>query len=426
MPQTDIDLGVARDFLIALAIGGLVGIEREMKKQRDKTVDEFGGIRTYIVLALVGATSAWLTQALELTALFAVAFGIVGAAVIASYLVQNRARGAGALGLTGELAAVAVFMLAAMAVLGAPELAVALSVVVLAVLAFKEPLHGAIQRLGTEDLFAGVKLLIASFVVLPLLPNQTVDPWGAINPYTLWLLVVLVSALSLVGYAAMRWLGTTKGLAVTGVAGGMVSSTATTMSLARASRTQADERIASNAIVAAVLLAWLVMFARVIVLVGVVNFALLPTLWLPVLVMAVVCAAFAAWHYRAGFKHRRSRGQLDVPIKNPFSLTAATKFGLLFAAVLLIVKLAQEYGPQGSVYLVAALSGTVDVDAITLSMAEASDAGSAATAIVIAMISNTVVKAGLVVALGSRAVRLPIITVGLAITAAGIAVVLLA
>ena len=140
-------------------------------------------------------------------------------------------------GLTSELAAIVVFLLGGMVMVGDRALAVALAVVTSAVLAYKQPLHGLVRRIDRDDLFAGIKLLIASFIVLPLLPDRAIDPWDAINPYRLWLLVIMISALSLVGYVAMRWLGTAHGTAVTGIAGGLVSSTAATLSFARAART---------------------------------------------------------------------------------------------------------------------------------------------------------------------------------------------
>lgn len=419
------DLELARNFLTAIAIGGLVGLEREMKILREGGSDAFGGIRTYPLFAVLGATSAWMSNELGLWAAFPVALAICGLAVVASYILQNRAS-TGALGLVGELAAIAVFLLAAMAVAGMPELAVTLSVVVLALLTFKQRLHGAVAKLESDDLLAGTKLLIASFVVLPLLPDWPVDPWQALNPYKLWLLVVLVSGLSLVGYLAMRWLGSAYGIAVTAISGALVSSTATTVSLARASQQQADSA-ALQELLGGVMLGWLVMFVRMVVIATIVNHLLLNVLWPPMLAMALVCAAVAAWQYRAGWRHRSERAQAKLPIKNPFSLSAAIKFGLLFAVVLLVVKLAQQYG-TGSVYAVAALSGTVDVDAITLSLAsnarpEAADA--VANALVIAALSNTVVKCGMVFAAGDAALRRPVVLATAAIAAAGIAVMLL-
>jgi uncharacterized membrane protein (DUF4010 family) len=416
------DLELARDFLIALAIGGLIGIEREMNKRNEQGEDAFG-LRTCVLIALVGAASGWLGTALH-PALFGVGLTVTGLVIVASYVVQNRK--ADKLGLTGEFAALAVFLLAAMAVTGLRELAVALSVVVLAVLAFKPQLHAAVGRLDREDLFAGTKLLIASFVVLPLLPDRSIDPWDAINPSKLWLLVVLVSALSLVGYVGMRWLGAAHGLVITGVAGGMVSSTATTLSLARASK-ESEAAAAGHAPAAGILLAWLVMFTRVLVLVGFTNLPMLSALWPPMLAMGLACAGFAAWHYRAAMREADTRNAPELPIRNPFSLTSAIKFGLLFAAVLLLVRLAEQYGPSGSVYAVAALSGTVDVDAITLSLAQGGETerAIAATAIVLAALSNTVVKCGMAMTIGSAAVRKAVLAATVVILAAGIAAALL-
>ncbi len=400
------DLEVARNFLIALAIGALVGIERE-KKKRSESGASLGGVRTHILLALLGAASAWLATRMDMPWILPVMLGVVGAAVVASYILQNREEDE-ALGLTSEAAALAVCLLGAMVVLGEAALAVALAVVTSAVLAYKQPLHTLVERIGTDDLFAGIKLLVASFIVLPLLPDQTIDPWGAINPYKLWLLVVFISALSLVGYVAIRWLGPAHGTAVTGAAGGLVSSTAATLSFARQSATDPGPDSA-NALAAGILLAWSVMVVRVMVLVAVVNRDLLASAWMPMAAMAAVTLAFAAWHYRRGLAGRQARRDEGVEVSNPFSLTEAIKFGALFAVVLLVVKLAQAFAPGFGVYVVAALAGTVDVDAITLSMAqEAREAEAfprAGIAITIAVLSNTVVKCGMVLGLGKGPAR---------------------
>lgn len=403
----DLDLDLARSFLIALLIGALVGIDRERKKAAEPG-HSFGGIRTHILLALVGAASARLAVDTSMPWTFAVALAVIGAALVASYVLQNREHDDGH-GLTSEVAAIAVFLLGAMVVVGDAEMAVALGVVTSAVLAYKQPLHGAVQRLDTQDVFAGLKLLIASFIVLPLLPDAPVDPWQAINPYKLWLLVILISALSLAGYVAVRWLGSTHGSAITGLAGGLVSSTATTLSFARSSRDagQGD----GHALAAGILLSWLVMFARVLVLIAVINRPLLLAAWPPIAGMGAVTGAFAVWHYRAGLADARATTQQEVAVANPFSLTAAAKFGALFAVILLMVKLAEQHAPGLGVYLVAALAGATDVDAITLSMADAARTSdgfaqaATAIAIAIAVVANTAVKCALVLGFGAGRVR---------------------
>lgn len=414
------DLDIARNFLIALLIGALVGIEREKKKGLEPG-HAFGGIRTYTLLALVGAASAWLGQALQAPWILAVTLAVVGAAVVASHVLLNLDQAEGAPGLTSEVAALAVCLLGAMVVVGDAALAVALGVVTSAVLAYKQPLHGLVGRIGIDDLLAGIKLMIASFIVLPLLPDGPVDPWGAINPYRLWLLVILISALSLVGYAAMRWLGAARGTMVTGLAGGLVSSTATTLSFARHSQ-QAEDDAEVHALASGTLLSWLVMLARVMGLVAVVNVALLPRVALPLGAMTVVTALLTAWHYRTGLAEGRREGKPAPAVRNPFSLAAAMRFGVLFAVVLLGVKIVQDHAPAWVVG-VAALAGSVDVDAITLSLASdahgAARQAQAALALAAAVLSNTVVKAGLVLVLGRGALRRHIALATVMILAAG-------
>jgi uncharacterized membrane protein (DUF4010 family) len=267
--------------------------------------------------------------------------------------------------------------------------------------------------------YAGLRLLIATFIVLPLLPDQPVDPWGVLRPRSLWMLVLLISSLSLVGYVATRLLGAGRGIPLTGLTGGLVSSTAVTLAFSRQSRESAYAA-ATPALASGILLAWAVMFARVIVEVLVVNRALLGQVLVPFAAMAAT-AGGAAWYLgrraRAG-----GRSAAEMTLTNPFSLTAAAKFAAFFAAVLLVVKLVQTYAPDRGVYFVAALAGTTDVDAITLSMAQYARNGSGAVAvqaITIAALTNTLVKTVLVGALGSPQLRRPVLAAAVLVLAAG-------
>ena len=274
------------------------------------------------------------------------------------------------LGITTEIAALAVCLLAGLTLLGHRDLAIMLAVVAGAVLAYKRSLHGMVEKIGWDDVFAGLRLALATFVVLPLLPYEAVDPWGALKPYSLWLLVILISSLSLIGYVATIWLGNQRGAAVTGLAGGLVSSTAVTLSFSRQSRDKSS-RIPDFALASGILLAWGIMFVRVVIEVLVVNAPLVPRLLVPFTAMGVASAALAwVFYLRAGKPEDEQGTAREVPLKNPFSLTAAAKFGAFFAVVLLVVKLVQNYFPGEGFYVVAALAGLTDVDAITLSMAE--------------------------------------------------------
>ncbi|KQW42459.1 MULTISPECIES: DUF4010 domain-containing protein [unclassified Roseateles] len=389
---------LAGRFLAALLIGVLVGIERE-KRRPAGPADTLGGIRTHALLALAGAASAWLGQALQLQWLFVVVLAAVGAMAITRHVLWRHDGREAAPSMTSQIAAVLVVLLGGMAATGNQALAVALAVTLSAVLAFKQPLHALVERLGLDDILAGLKLLIASVIVLPLLPNETMDPWQALNPYQLWLMVVLILALSLAGYIGMRWLGPARGAAITGLAGGLVSSTATTLNFARDSR-RAGAAANGSAITAGILCAWLVMLLRVTTIVALLNRSLLAALWSPLLVMSVVSGALALRHYLAGAAVASTGTATAAPLKNPFSLGAAIRFGALFAVVLVIVKLAQQQFPAGGLLAVSALAGAADVDAIVLSLSGQNDAAATpaltAWAVLAALLANTVVKMGMV------------------------------
>jgi uncharacterized membrane protein (DUF4010 family) len=409
-----LDVGVIRDFATALLIGALIGVERE--KRKSEGMEGIGGLRTFILFALVGAVAGFLSRGGGIPWVLLAVLLPVSALIFAGYSQISRAQD-GTFGLTTEIAAVAVFLLGAMTMLGYRELAIGLGVVTAAALAYKQPLHGLVAKLGWDDVYAGVRLLVATFIILPLLPDRALDPWEALNPYKLWLLVILISSLSLVGYVATRWLGAGRGTALTGITGGLVSSTAVTLSFARRSR---DEPAAAAALACGILLAWAVMFGRVLVIVLAVNVGLVYRLLPPFAAMGLVTLLVAWLLYRRGGE---TAGEQDVPLRNPFSLTAAAKFALVFAAVLLLVKVTQFYVPGGGVYVVAALAGLTDVDAITLSMAEYAKANpptAAAIAVVIAALSNTVVKCGMVAALGGPALRRPMLLTTVGVIVAGI------
>ncbi len=417
---------LASRFLVALLIGILVGIERE-KKRNGSSPHPIGGIRTHTLLALAGAASAWLGGELQNPWLFVAVLASVSAMAIASHRRGSREgpEPAHAPTLTSEIAAISVVLLGGMAATGSRELAVALAVTLSAVLAFKQPLHAWVARIGLDDILAGIKLLIASVIVLPLVPNETVDPWQALNPYQLWLLVVLISALSLAGYVGMRWLGPARGAAVTGLAGGLVSSTATTLNFARDSRKPGPASNGST-LAAGILCAWSVMFLRVLTIVALLNRQLLSALWLPLLVMGGIAGALAFRHYLAGSRAAAASAEPSTPLKNPFSLSAAVRFGALFAVVLVTVKLAQQHFPSGGLLTISALAGAADVDAIVLSLSgasrnQAAPMATVAWALLAALLANTAVKTATVMLVARGPVRRKVVLAGVLIAAAGTA-----
>ncbi|MFN9277214.1 MAG: MgtC/SapB family protein [Planctomycetota bacterium] len=419
---TGIDATTVQDFGTALLLGALLGIEREKRNMREG----FGiaGLRSFVLLALLGAAGGHMGAALAMPWILPAVVVVVGVVVAVGYVAGVRQRPE-QVGLTTELAAVAACLLGAMATTGFRDLAIGLGVGMAALLAYKQPLHQLVGQLGWEDVLVGMRLLLATFIVLPLLPDRAIDPWGAINPYKLWLLVLLISGMSLVGYIATRWLGPGRGIAVTAASGGLVSSTAVTLAFAKQSR---DEPQRARALAGGVLLAWAVMFVRVAAIAAVVQPPLALALAVPCAATTAVCAGAAAVAMRS-HAGGGADGLPAVPMQNPFSLLAASKFAALFAVVQLLLKLGQQHLPQSGVYAVAALAGLTDVDAITVSMAERvraapADVGVAATAILVACLANTVVKTGMAIGMG-RGLARTVVVGAVAAVAAGAATLLL-
>lgn len=407
-----------RHLLLAAALGALVGVEREHSHGEEPT--HLGGVRTHPIIALMGAVSAWMS--LEYNTMIPLAVGSLGvtALMVTSYILTSpREQTAGA---TSELAGLVVFLVGALCGFGHTEIGVVLGVGVAVLLGSKEALHAAVRKLGRPDITAVLKLLFATFIVLPFLPDKAVDPWGSLNPSSLWMLVILISGLGLLGYVGVRWLGPATGTALTGALAGLISSTALTLSFVRRSDDEVELR---DALAAGILLSWVVMLLRVLVELAVVNLSLLRLVAWPVGAGALVGAGVAL------VLHRRQAGKASGPeyeATNPFSLTSAVKFGLFFAFILVAVAIVGLYLPRGWMYAVAALAGTTGVDAITLSMARfARDGGEerlAAGSIVVAMLSNTVVKTAMVMVLGERGLRNRVLVGAAAMTAAAVVAVL--
>lgn len=418
----EFDFAVARDFGTALLLGGLLGIERE--KRNTRAGHGHAGLRSFVMLSQLGALGGFLSVQMGSPWVLAATVLAAAAIVLSGYFVSARQH-PDSIGLTTELAAIVTCLLGAMVVTGHREIAVGLGVVTAAVLAYKQPLHDLVGRLGWQDVLAGLRLLLATFIVLPLLPDRAVDPWGAINPYQLWLLVLLISGLSLVGYVVSRWLGPGRGIAVTAAAGGLASSTAVTLTFVKQSH---EPRAPAPQLAGGILLAWTVMFGRIVVAATVVAPTMFRALIAPFGAMLLASGAAAAVCFWRRQPTPTAAG--DVEMKNPFSLWAATKFALLFALVQLLLKLGQDYLPQSGVYTIAALAGLTDVDAITLSMAQRARAGGgelqvAVLAIAIAAVSNTLVKAGMATFMGKQLAK-PVLAGAAAILAVGAVALLLA
>ena len=383
---------------VALAIGLVIGIERGWKQRDEPEGDRAAGLRTHTLSALLGGV--WGALALSAGQWGTIALGFAFLAftgVIAAFryreMVHDKTYGA-----TTLVAAMLAFARGALAVMGYKTAAAAAGGAAALLLASKAALHGWLKRLTWEELRSGLVLLAMTVILLPLLPDRELASWFPVNPREVWLLTILIAALSFAGYVAIRLAGPSIGVLLSGLAGGLVSSTAVTLNMARLAR---EHRERQKLFAAAVMLASAMMMLRVIVIVGVVNVALLDLIGAPLVLAALAQAGIAG----ALGNWARDDCPVDVPLalKNPFELRVVLEFGALLALIMaLSTLLAAWAGSKGAIAL-AAVSGLVDVDAISLSLARLSpgalSADSAAIAILVAVVANSVAK----VVLGSTA-----------------------
>jgi uncharacterized membrane protein (DUF4010 family) len=409
-------------FAAALAVGLLVGLQREYAKHDEGAQaarDLFAGVRTFALIALSGALAAHAAGVLESPLVFAAALGVFGAFLAVAYLGGIRA---GEIGMTTEAAAFVVFVAGALCVWGHLALAAAVGVATTALLALKPTTRAFVAKIDREDVKASLTFAALAALVLPVLPRGPLGPppFDAVTPFKVGLMAVFISGLSFVGYVLIQLVGARRGVGLTGVLGGIVSSTAVTLTLAERSRS-AEGAALGRALAFGILLAWAIMFGRVLIEVAVVNPALLRAAWLPVAAGGAAGLAWAGFLYLHG---RPERGEEEpARFSNPFELKTALQFALLYGIVLVVARAAALYFGEVGVYVSAVASGVADVDAITLSVAELSrnglDPETASRAIVLAAVSNTLVKGGIVLALGGRIIRRPLLPgVGLIVAAA--------
>ena len=342
---------------LALAIGLLVGLERGWREREAAPGSRTAGIRTYGISGLLGGLFAALAQAFDQAYLLVA--GFVGFAAVFAWFTFREALHDHNFSVTAAIAGMSVFALGALAVAGDYRVAAAGGAALAAVLASRDMLHGLLRRLSWIEVRSALILAAMTAIVLPLLPDRTIDPWGGLNPREIWLFTVLVAAISYVGYVAVRVLGTEKGLLVSSLAGAVVSSTAITLALARI----AKGAPATRPLIGAAALAAMVSILRITGIVFIVEPAVLWTVAPPALAAAAVLAACGAlFLLRAD-----AGGEVGPPARNPFDLGPLLLFALLFAVV--ATASAALTGRMGGAGLLAttALSGTFDADVAVLS-----------------------------------------------------------
>jgi len=410
----ELGLDVAGDLGVAALAGLAVGIERQWSGHASGPQGRFAGARTFLLLGLLGGLAGWLFRGgVPAPAILLLAGATL--LTVAAYVMATRREGAEPDGTT-EVAALVVLGLGTVAGLGFPLLTSAAISVTVLVLMEKGRIHEFIGRIGQRELEAALQFAVLALVILPLLPEGPYGPFDSVRPRTLWAVVLLFSGLNFVGYAARRALGEGRGYGITGLLGGLLSSTAVTLSFSRLSR---DQRAMSSALASGVLGACTMLLPRVLLVSAIITpavaLALLPYLIPPL----IVGGGFVAW---AMFRPAQAAELPPADLPSPLGLWSAIKMAIAFQAVLLAIPLVSQLWSTPGVIASAALLGLTDVDALTYTMARMADTPVAiaigAQAIAVGILANTFLKTAIAVTLGERGFKQQVVVGLLALAAA--------
>ncbi len=374
-------------YVVALLLGGLVGVEREFKKQREKKAF-FGGVRTFTLISLFGALSGALSSKFGLPLVYISFFGLVLLIGISELLER-------APGLTSEISGLITYLIGLLSYTGNYQLAALLTISVLTVLSFKEQMHTFVKHLTLEDLYAFLKFAAVTVVIYPLLPDRS---FYGVNPREVWTMVVVISSIDFLGYILTKFAGE-KGVLIAGLIGGLVSSTAVTATFSPLARINP---ILTREYAAGIVGASAIMFPRMTVLAAIISPGFAKYLVIPSLIAFGFGVVYAYW-----LTKKTSKRQAQVNVSNPFELSTAFKFGLFYAFILFVSREALKYFGNFGLYAVAALSGLSDVDPLTLSVSKLFASGAVALipaviAVLLSAFVNTLFKWFLTISMGTR------------------------
>ena len=391
-PDTLDSIFVLQRIGLAVALGLLVGMQRERARSR------IAGVRTFPLITVWGALSALLSLRFGGAVMAASAVALAAIIVIENAFRARDPGGSG--GITTETAALVMFATGALLVVASPVIAIVLSGGLAFLLHQKKTLHLLIRRIGEQDFRAIMQFALISLVILPVLPDRAFGPWDTLNPFRSWLMVVLIVGLGLAGWIAFQWFGSRAGVLLGGILGGLVSSTATTVTFARRARDAKKPSLFAQLVI---LLASTVAFARVIVEMATVAPSVVREAAPPI---AIVLGAMIV--LSAGLYFFATDAVVDLPeAENPAALGSALAFGAIYTVVTLVSAAAQEWIGPGALYAVAVVSGLADVDAITLSTAAMAERGAIPVAlawrvILVASLANLAFKLGIVATIAPR------------------------
>jgi uncharacterized membrane protein (DUF4010 family) len=381
---------------VAILIGLLIGLEREYSKSQNEKI--FAGVRTFPLISTFGFL-AGMISAFTSYWVFIFLFSGFSVLVVTAYVFSAKEGGRGG---TSEISAILVFLLGSLVFWNFIILAAVIAVIVALILSTKFQLHTFVGKISMDDIYATIKLGIITVIILPLLPDETVGPLDILNPRLIWYMVIFITGISFIGYVLIKIFGKDKGIPLTALMGGLVSSTAVAVSMSRKSKSNVS---LSDEFANGIIIASAVMYLRVLIVTSVLNISLLSNLWLPVLIFTAAGFAISYFFYKKGSEKKTD----SIELKNPFKLKSAVLFGLVFAIVIFASKAAQVYIGTGGIFAASALAGLTSVDAIVLALAKLSGENLseriAVAAILVATISNNIVKAAIAYFAGSEELR---------------------
>ncbi len=408
---------LVQKLVIVILIGALIGMEREHSRPANEKT--FAGVRTFPLISILGFVAALISSITSFWIYFAIFIGYASLITTAHVFSAKLGRQGG----TSEISTLLVFILGSLVYWNFIVLSAIIAVVVAAFLTLKIQLHRFVGKISEEDLYATIKLAIITVIILPLLPNKTIGPLDILNPRMIWLMVILIAGISFIGYILIKIFGEGKGISITGLMGGLVSSTAVSFSLSKKSK---ENNAISKSSALGIILASTVMFPRIFIIILVLNAPLIKNIWLPLFILTIV--GFAVSYFMMKNISNNKPTEI-IELKNPFELKSALLFGLIFAVMIFLSKAAQIYLGNTGIYAASALGGLTSVDAIIVSLIQLTNhmliTDVITIAIIIVIISNSIVKAGISLIWGTKELSSQVIK-GLGIISLAAAVYLLA
>jgi len=385
--------------LVAMGIGFLIGLEREYTALKEQ-VEGFAGIRTFVFVALTGFIGGLSYYLLSPEVFLAVIAAVVLLTGISYYVTASK----GDVGATTEFSVLITFFLGVLAFLGFIEISLMITVLVVVILSSKVRLHNIIGKITAEELYDFIRFVVIVLLIFPFLPNETYGPYDVLNPREIGWVIILTSGLGFVGYILMRILGQRKGVLLSGIVGGLISSTAVTWVFAKKSK---ENEAISYHCATAILAASSMMIVRVLIWTFIFNKALFEEIYIAIILVFIAAAGITLLLFLK--RHGAPVDNTAIRQGKPLDLRGALVFGAIYTAILLIVSYANENLGQEGILISSAIAGLSDVDAITITISKLAginiDIAFAANALFLATIANTLVKLGIGLWAGSMALR---------------------